>query len=100
MAVNPEMKEFLKDVWTLAIENSSSGAISKTESDKSEAPSAYLQTYRVKEEGVDPLIAAPILSNEGVIMFEKFDTETIDFDANVNIYVKALSADGELRINL
>lgn len=100
MASNPEMKEFLKDVWTLAIEDSSSGSISRTESDKSEAPSAYLQTYRLKEAGIDPLVADPILSNEGVIMFEKFDTEIIDFDVNVNIYVKALSFDGELRINL
>ena len=49
MAVNPEMKEFLKDVWTLAIENSSSGAISKTESDKSEAPSAYLQGHMAQD---------------------------------------------------
>jgi hypothetical protein len=38
MAANPVMVECVKDVWTKVIENKTAGTISKTESDKSEAP--------------------------------------------------------------
>jgi hypothetical protein len=41
-----------------------------------------------------------ISDDEGVVMFEESDTEVIDFDTAVDIYVKALSATGELRVNL
>jgi hypothetical protein len=94
MAANPAMTECLKDVWTKIVENKTAGTISKTESNKSEAPSVYLQTYRLTGD------STAISDDEGVVMFEESDTEIIDFDTAVDIYVKALSADGELRVNL
>jgi hypothetical protein len=94
MAANPVMVECVKDVWTKVIENKTAGTISKTESVKSEAPSVYIQTYRLTGDNT------AISDSEDVVMFEETDTEIIDFDAAVDVYVKALSATGELRVNL
>lgn len=92
---NPAVTEIPKNVWTKVATNVTAGFISKCDSDKSKAPTRYLQTYRTTGD------ATPIADGEGVLMFQDHpETEEIKCSFAIDIYISARAVDGELRMDV
>lgn len=92
---NPAVTEIPKNVWTKVATNVTAGFISICDSDKSKAPTKYLQTYRATGD------TTPIATGEGVLMFQQHpETEEIKSSFAIDIYLMARSVDGELRVDV
>lgn len=87
MASNPSVVTCTADTWVKVADSVTSCKIHKTEF----SPAKYLQTYRVED---DP---APTNDNDAVI-FEGL-TLFVDEDAEIDVYIKAIGAAGEIRLD-
>jgi hypothetical protein len=84
---DPVVIPLLKDVWTLVLENATTGIIHI----KDERPRLYLQTFRTTG------TPAPTDNSDAVRIYgQAAELSTDDF---VDVYIKAVEAPGEVRVD-
>lgn len=90
MAANPEAITCTADTWVKVADNKTSGTIHKT----SVAPSLYKKTFKIAGQ------AAPTDDDEAVLVFGQSNQSIISSDAGIDVYIKAVRADGEVVVDL
>ena len=89
MANNPSVLECPADTWVKVATGVTSGRVHRLSTN----PSSYSQTYRVT---ADP---APTDDDDASVLFSRCDSEPIDSDTAIDVYVKARGRDGSVRID-
>ena len=80
------------NVWTLVAANILSGTIHKQINEP--VGSKYIQTYKLTGE------AAPTDDDEGGPLFRSESVASISHDVPIDVYVKAISTAGAVRVDL
>jgi len=78
------------DVWVKVASEVTTGVIQKISS----LPNVYWQTYRFLGE------PGPVDDSDKVVLFGDSNTENISSDVFIDVYVKAVGRNGEVRINI
>lgn len=90
MSHDPVVVTCLADLWTLVAANVTTLALHKI----GVPPALYLQTYR------KPGTAAPVNDDDAAVLFGPGETSsTWSNDASADVYVKAVRADGAVRVD-
>jgi len=87
---NPVSVTCLADVWTKVATNVTSGTISK----QINSPAKYVQTYKLTGE------AAPTDDDEAGPLFSCADYAIINHSVAIDVYVKAITTAGAVRVDL
>lgn len=87
---NPLFIEIEKDKWTKIATGVLTGIVHKVKS----TPDNYMQTYRLTGE------SAPTLKSDGVLLFSDSQNESIESSEEIDVYLLANGADGEVRVDL
>lgn len=87
---NPAVITCTKNVWVLVATAVLSGTIEKLSDD----PGAYVQTYRLTGQ------AAPTNDDDAGPLFTHDDTAEIAHTAAIDVYVKAKTRAGKVRVDL
>ncbi len=90
MAVSPAIVVCTADTWVKVADAVMVGLIHKL----STAPNHYKQTYRVDGE------AAPMDDDDAVVAFADGAPLERSADAAIDVYIKAIGADGQVRLDL
>lgn len=89
MPENPVIVVCTADTWVRVAAAVTSGVLQKV----SVLPQVYWQTYRLQDN------PAPVDDSDKVVLFGDSNTEIISNDAPIDVYVKAVGKDGEVRVN-
>lgn len=87
---NPEVIVCPQNAWVLVAENVITGTIYKLSS----KPGNYLQTIRITGE------LAPINNSDGALLFGESSHENIESTFAIDVYVKAISENGKVRVDI
>ena len=90
MATNPVIFECPESVWVRVAEGVTSGTLHKLNT----LPEHYLHTYRTATE------AAPVDNSDAALLFSGASVfAAVSNDIGVDVYVKAIGADGRIRVD-
>ena len=87
---DPEIFTCLKGVWKLVATDVTAGRVHRTNT----TPIKYIQTYRPTG------AAAPTDKEDGAPIFEDSTVEPIGNATAIDVYVMAITDDGEVRVDL
>lgn len=90
MAVNPVTIPCAAGVWVKVAAGVTVGTIYRL----STIPAKYVQAIRVKD---DP---APTDNSDAALIFEKSSESAISSDTQIDVYVKSITRDGSVRVDL